>query len=130
VANGEFATIAEPRAAQAKPRFDAGRELTMNLSQMRHVDHGYASTAHAAQGATVDRVIVNVDSMQSAQLVNRKQVHVSISRARHDARVYTDDAEVLRRAVSRDPQKELALDAVKQRPTRGLKPQLAPGMRI
>jgi len=38
-------------------------------------------TSHAAQGAAVDRVIVNVDSMRSAQLVNRKQFYVSISRA-------------------------------------------------
>jgi hypothetical protein len=31
----------------------------------------------------------------------RKQFYVSISRARHDARIYTDDAEAVRRAVSR-----------------------------
>jgi ATP-dependent exoDNAse (exonuclease V) alpha subunit len=62
--------------------------------------------------------------MRSGQLVNRKQFYVSISRARHDAQVYTDDAEALRRAVSREPHKEIALDAIKQRPT------LAPGMRI
>ena len=77
-------------------------------------------TSHAAQGAAVDRVIVNVDSMRSAQLVNRRQFYVSISRARHDARVYTDDAEALRRAVSREPKKEIALDVVKQRPTQGI----------
>ena len=39
--------------------------------------------------ATVDRVIVNVDSLRSAQLVNRRQFYVSISRARHNARIYT-----------------------------------------
>jgi hypothetical protein len=65
-------------------------------------------------------VIVNVDSMRGAQLVNRRQFYVSISRARHDARAYTDDAEALRRAVSREPRKEMALDAVKQRPTLGM----------
>jgi ATP-dependent exoDNAse (exonuclease V) alpha subunit len=104
-----------------KLRFDNRRELTLPLAQLRHVDHGYASTSHAAQGATVDRVIVNADSMRSAQLVNRRQFYVSISRARHDAHVYTDDAEVLRRAVGRDPRKAVALDAVKQRPTQQLK---------
>ena len=55
----------------------------------------------------MDRVIVNVDSMRSAQLVNRRQFYVSISRARHDARVYTDDAEALRRAVAREPKRNL-----------------------
>ena len=58
--------------------------------------------------------------MRSAQLVNRKQFYVSISRARHDARVYTDDAEALRRAVARAPRKEIALEAVKQRPALGM----------
>ena len=107
VANGEFATIAQRSAAQAKLRFDAMRELTINLSQLRHVDHSYASTLHTGQRAMVVRVIVNVDSMRSAQLVNRRQFYVSISRARHDARVYTDDAEALRRAVAREPKRNL-----------------------
>jgi hypothetical protein len=40
-----------------------------------------------------------------------------------DARVYTHDAEALRLAVTRDPKKEIALDAVKQWPTQELKPQ-------
>ena len=122
VANGEFATIIELDSAQATLRLDNKRELSVNLPQLRHVDHGYASTSHAAQGATVDRVIVNVDSMRSAQLVNRNQFYVSISRARQDAQVYTDDAQALRRAVVREPKKEIALDAVKKRPTQELKP--------
>jgi hypothetical protein len=59
--------------------------------------------------------------MRSAQLVNRKQFYVSISRALHDARVYTNDAKALRQAVGRESKKEIALDAVKQRPTQQLK---------
>jgi ATP-dependent exoDNAse (exonuclease V) alpha subunit len=102
-------------------RFDNKHELTLNLAQLRHIDYGYASTSHAAQGATVDRVIVNADSTRSAQLVNRKQFYVSISRARHDAHVYTDDLQALRRAVAREPRKGVALETVKQRPTQELK---------
>ena len=67
-------------------------------------------------------MIVNDDSMRSARLVNREQLYVSISRARIDARVYTNDAEALRLAVTRDPKKEMALNALKQRPTQELKP--------
>jgi hypothetical protein len=59
--------------------------------------------------------------MRSAQLVIRKQFYISISRARHDARVYTNDAKALRQAVGRESKKEIALDAVKQRPTQQLK---------
>jgi hypothetical protein len=71
----------------------------------------------------VDKVIINDDSMRGARLVNREQEYVSVSRARIDARIYTDDAEALRRAVSRNPQKAIALEAVKQQPTQGLKPK-------
>ena len=55
--------------------------------------------------------------MRSARLVNREQEYVSVSRARTDARIYTDDAEVLRRAVTRDPKKAIALEAVKPQPS-------------
>jgi conjugative relaxase-like TrwC/TraI family protein len=123
VANGEFATVIELGAQQAKLRFDNLRELSVNLPQLRHVDYGYATTSHAAQGTTVDRVIVNVDSMRSGQLVNRKQFYVSISRARQDARVYTDDFEALRRVVARDHRKEVALEVVNSRPTQSLQPK-------
>jgi hypothetical protein len=49
-------------------------------------------------------------------------LYVSISRGRIDARVYTDDADTLRFAVTRNPKKEIALEAVKQRPAQQLKP--------
>jgi ATP-dependent exoDNAse (exonuclease V) alpha subunit len=103
-------------------RLDNKREVSANLAQLRRIDHGYASTSHAAQGATVDRVIVNIDATRSAQLVNRKQFYVSLSRARYDARLYTDDAPALRRAVTRDPEKAIALDVVQTRPTEQLQP--------
>ena len=55
----------------------------------------------AAQGATVDRVMVNADSTRSEHLVNQQQFYTSISRARHDAMVYTQNKEALRRAIMR-----------------------------
>jgi hypothetical protein len=84
----------------------------------RHANYGYASTSHAAQGATVDRVIVNAASMRNTQLVNRKHFYVSISCARYDTQVYTDDLQALRRAVPLEPRKAVALETVKPaRPT-------------
>ena len=114
VANGEFATILELDDKRATLRLDNNREIKAGLSHLRHIDYGYASTSHSAQGATVDRVIVHVDSIRSAQLVNQKQFYVSLSRARSDARLYTDDMEALGHAVGRRPEKSIALDAVKE----------------
>ena len=126
IANGEFATITELKDGHATVSFDNHRELKLPVSHLRHIDHGYTSTSHAAQGATVDRVIINVDSMRSHKLVNRQQFYVSISRARHDAQVFTDDLKTLERAVGRDPKKSVAMEVIKPvPPTTELKPAKA-----
>jgi ATP-dependent exoDNAse (exonuclease V) alpha subunit len=57
-------------------KFDNGRKLSMPLSEARKIDLGYASTSHAAQGSTVDRVIVNIDSHRSPDLVNERQFYM------------------------------------------------------
>jgi ATP-dependent exoDNAse (exonuclease V) alpha subunit len=62
----------------------------------------------------VDRVLVNIDSSCSAQLVNYRISYVAISRARLDASIYTDDQERMRRAVARTQDEELALDVVER----------------
>ena len=126
VANGEFANVVALNAQNATLQLDSGREVKAGFSRLRHIDYGYASTSHAAQGATVDRVIVNVDSMRSAQLVNQKQFYVSISRAREDARIYTDNAEALRRAVAREPEKSIALEVVKEQQSQEQTQKLQP----
>ena len=111
---------------QAAIRFDNQRELNLPLSQLRHIDHGYTSTSHSAQGATVDRVIVNVDSMRSHKLVNQQQFYVSISRARYDAQVFSDDLKTLERAVGKDQKKSVAMEVVKPAPpTTELRPAQA-----
>ena len=124
IANHQHGTITRLDARQIEVRFENGRKVSMPLADARKVDLGYASTSHAAQGSTVDRVIVNIDSHRSPELVNERQCYVSLSRARLDARIYTDDVERMRRAVARTQEKELALDLVPQqrhRQSAGLK---------
>jgi conjugative relaxase-like TrwC/TraI family protein len=60
----------------------------------RTFTHGYAVTSHAAQGKTVDEVMV-VASSRSFAAVSQESFYVGISRARERARIYTDDAELL-----------------------------------
>jgi conjugative relaxase-like TrwC/TraI family protein len=110
IANGEFATVVAIDGSQARLRMDKGREIAAANARLRHIDYGYASTSHASQGATVDRVIVNVDTERSVRLVNRRQFYVSLSRARHDARIYTDNGEALARAVAREQLTPTALE--------------------
>ena len=121
VANGEFATVVAIDDPKAALRMDDGREVKAAVSRLRHIDYGYASTSHSSQGATVDRVIVNIDTARSAELVNRKQFYVSISRARHRITVYTDDSAALRHAVGRTREKSIALERLKLNVGRDLK---------
>ena len=115
LANGEFATVLGLDETKAILSAETGRELTVSRRRLRHIDYGYAATSHSSQGATVDRVIVNIDTHRSVQLVNRKQFYVSISRARDQITIYTDDREALRHAVNRDREKSVALEQARIR---------------
>ena len=126
VANGELATVVAIDAAKAVLRTDTGREVNAALQRLRHIDYGYASTSHSSQGATVDRIVVNIDTLRSAELVNRKQFYVSISRARDGVTIYTDDREALRRAVNRNREKSVALEQDRIR----IQPQIKQGAEV
>ncbi|MHB8384429.1 MAG: MobF family relaxase [Candidatus Binataceae bacterium] len=110
VANGDFATIKTIDPRRAVFCLDNGKELSVAADRLRHIDHGYASTSHSAQGATVDRVIVDIDTRLSAELVNRKQFYVSISRARKAVAIYTNDRGQLPRALNRSREKSTAIE--------------------
>ena len=117
IANHEYATIRKLDAKNIEVQFDKGRRVSMPISDARKIDLGYASTSHASQGSTVQRVVMHVDSTRHVDLVNNRQWYVGVSRPELDARVYTDSVQGMRRAVARTQEKELALDVVKQRPT-------------
>jgi ATP-dependent exoDNAse (exonuclease V) alpha subunit len=119
LANGEFANIDAIDDRRAVLRLDNGRQLSAALDRLRHIDHGYASTSHSAQGATVDRVIVDIDTRLSPELVNRKQFYVSISRARNALAIYTNDRRGLGRTLNRNPEKSMALKLSTALPHRG-----------
>ena len=125
-ANGELATVVAIDAAKAVLRTDAGREVNAALQRLRHIDYGYASTSHSSQGATVDRIVVNIDTLRSVELVNRKQFYVSISRARDGVTIYTDDREALRHAVDRNREKSVALEQARIR----IQPQIKQGAEL
>lgn len=73
--------------------------------------HGYAVTSHAAQGKTVDEVLV-VASSRSLPAVHRQQFYVSISRGRERCQVFTDDVERLRSHVAHSSERLAAVEVV------------------
>ncbi len=78
---------------------------------MRHFDHGYAVTSHSSQGLTSERVLVNMDTQVHPELINRRFAYVSVSRASHDAQIFTNDAANLAESLSSDVSKTSALDS-------------------
>lgn len=64
--------------------------LSLDNDNLKHIDHGYALTVHAAQGATYDKVIGVLESSHP-NLTTQKGFYVTISRAKHAATLITDD---------------------------------------
>jgi len=115
IANGELGTITKIEGERIRLTLDSNREVSLDLRQFRHFDHGYAVTSHSSQGLTVDRVLVNADTSESLQLLNDRMAYVAVSRAREEALIYTDSAQNLRNSLNRGTDKEKALKALKDR---------------
>ena len=78
----------------------------------KHLDHGYASTSHAAQGKTVDWVFVAESAQLSAGASDAQQFYVSTTRGRKGMKLYTEDLELLIENVSRVRERPMATEIV------------------
>jgi ATP-dependent exoDNAse (exonuclease V) alpha subunit len=87
-----------------------GRIVSFDASEMRHFDHGYSVTSHSSQGLTSKRVLVNMDTEVHPELINNRFAYVSVSRASHDAQIYTNDTASLSTALNYDVTKASAID--------------------
>lgn len=100
------------------------RSLELLASKPLHLEHAYASTIHSAQGLTNDRVLIAIDT--SSRTTSMNLYYVAISRARHEARVYTSNMAVLPETIARRYTKTTALsvqqERVLQRRAQGLQP--------
>jgi conjugative relaxase-like TrwC/TraI family protein len=114
IANGAAATVSRvDPAGTLEIRLDRRPGLPIVLDGRAAplpIDHGYAVTSHAAQGRTVHTVLAAVDTNHAAELVNRQQLNVTVSRASHGLHLFTDNAAALPAAVDREAPKTSALD--------------------
>ena len=121
VANRDLGTVEQVNCrGDVSIRMDSGREVRFNIREHPHLDYGYAVTSHSSQGHTADRVLIHVDTEKSELLVNNRFAYVSVSRAQHDAHIYTNDGSKLSRTLSRESSQRTATE-VDQQP-------LAPGV--
>ena len=124
VANRDLGTVEHVNSdGDFRIRMDSGREVRFNIREHPHLDYGYAVTSHSSQGQTADRVLIHVDTEKSELLVNNRFAYVSVSRAQHDAHIYTNDGSKLSRSLSRESSQRTATE-VEQQPNA---PKVEPG---
>jgi ATP-dependent exoDNAse (exonuclease V) alpha subunit len=113
VANRDLGTIRQiDKDGKISVRMDGANDhiVRFDANEMRHFDHGYAVTSHSSQGLTSERVIVNMDTEVHPELRNSRFAYVSVSRASHDAQLFTNDAATLAESLSRNVFKTSAID--------------------
>jgi ATP-dependent exoDNAse (exonuclease V) alpha subunit len=59
---------------------------------LKHIDYGYASIVHSAQGKTSDNVIAVIESYRK-NLTSQKTFYVEVSRAKNDISLIVDNKE-------------------------------------
>jgi ATP-dependent exoDNAse (exonuclease V) alpha subunit len=112
IANRDLGTLEQiDESGRMTVRMDGDKEksVTFDPREMRHLDHGYAVTSHSSQGLTAERVLVNMDTDVHPELINNRFAYVSVSRASHDAQIYTNNVATLAESLSRDISKASAI---------------------
>jgi ATP-dependent exoDNAse (exonuclease V) alpha subunit len=112
VANRDLGTVEQIDERSITVRMDDGKGTAVRFDpkEMRHFDHGYAVTSHSSQGITAARVLVNMDTEVHPELISSRFAYVSVSRASHDAHIFTNDAANLAKNLSQDVTKASAIN--------------------
>lgn len=101
-----------------------GRQVEVDLSKHRDIDHGYATTVHKAQGQTFEYAIDSRPTEKGSS--DRSNAYVGWTRMREGLKVFTDDRQQLEKAVEKASEKTSALEAMEKAqaaPTPSEKPQ-------
>ncbi|HQT90042.1 MAG TPA: Ti-type conjugative transfer relaxase TraA, partial [Acidiphilium sp.] len=119
VKNGMLGTVERAEAGQLLVRLDSaagpgsqgqGRTVLVSMADYVAVDHGYATTIHKSQGATVDRAFV-----LASGTMDRHLTYVAMTRHRDRVALYAgrdefSDMGALSARLSRSQAKETTLD--------------------
>ncbi|MHC5208920.1 MobF family relaxase [Pseudomonas chlororaphis] len=118
-ANGMI-ELASTKERDGKPE----RVVKLPANKPLHLEHAYSATVHSAQGLTNDRVMISVNTKSRTTSLNL--FYVAISRARLEARIYTDALAGLPEAIAKRYDKSTALALQKERDAQRLQKQHTP----
>lgn len=115
IANRDLGTVKQVNSdGDFTIRMDSGHKIRFNILEHPHLDHGYAVTSHSSQGQTAQRVLIHVDTEKSELLVNNRFAYVSVSRAQHEAHIYTNNGSKLSSSLSREVSQRTATEVEQQ----------------
>lgn len=112
ITTGDILKVIKATEKQIIGEDNKGNQHSFDSGKPLHLDHAYAMTVHSSQGLTVDRVIVNMDT--KSRTTNKDVFYVAVSRARHEAYIYTDDNQQLPSAIRRESHKYNAHELMKK----------------
>lgn len=115
--NGDRLRVQQIEGDKALVKDQRGRVHNIDLAQRdgQHWRHSYASTVHAAQGRTADRVLVSL-SKDNKQLLSQRSFYTAASRAKDRIQIYTDDRSEIEGTITRQAGiKQTALEGTGQR---------------
>jgi hypothetical protein len=89
VINGSTGTVTATYKNDGNPQISvkldkSGAHVNVDFQEYKHLDHGYATTVHKSQGATVDTA-----HLLAGEHTGREFSYVAASRAREDTHLYT-----------------------------------------
>ncbi len=109
--NGQAGTVENFDGKNMVVKFDNGQSKAVDVQQYKHVDHAYVSTSHAAQGQTVDRVMIHHNT--EAGRHGDRETYVNATRAREEVKLYTQDADRAAAQAGVELNKEAAIETEK-----------------
>ena len=110
--NGEEMCVLSIGPRRVRMMAADGTEVSFSRAdpQLRHLDHAWSSTVHAAQGRTAPKVIAVLDA---GGMANQEMFYVEVSRASHGFTLLTDDREALVDRLETSPDvPDVALEAL------------------
>jgi conjugative relaxase-like TrwC/TraI family protein len=108
--NGDIYTV-EGFTKQGDIRIEKGKLLPKDWG---HMSLGYVDTSYASQGKTVERLFISVGS-ESLPAADRQQWYVSASRGKEMAKVYVEDKQEVRNAITRSGERLSAVELTQTR---------------
>lgn len=93
VRNGQRGTVSaiDEKNKTMKVEMDNKQNKTIDTEKYNHIEYGWASTTHKAQGATAEKAYVYGHTQEP--MASQQSTYVQISRAREETKIYAVSGE-------------------------------------